>query len=267
MILPPRPLFERFSPSKNSLTSFWDFYALYLLYFKVEGWQGKYSTGTITSEARVRLIREAFWASAVDQAYKLGNVLMKASAEELDSIFDEYIIPQDEVRKWGAENPALYEKIQLIKGKKPSSFWETLTISDFERLFRAPFWRSDLSDLYGGPPWEKIVRTLGKLIENLKGKDVDSLAIAVDAVYDLEHNTGSILTKFKSPITKAILDKRASIGSLEEFLPMVSQTVKNLIKSYIGIIGTVSEARRLAMMSVASRSDETSLVRRLLEGL
>ena len=265
MILPPRPLFERFSPSKNQLTSFWDFYALYLLYFKVEGWQGKYSSGTITNEARVKLIREAFWASTVDQAYRLGNILMRASAEELDSVFDEYIIPQDEVKKWGMDNPALYEKLQSIKGQKPASFWETLTISDFERIFRARFWRSDLSDLYGGPPWVKIVGALGNLIENLKGKDVDSLAIAVDTVYDLEHNTGSIITKFKSPITKATLDKRAAMGSLEEFMPLVSQTVRNLIRSYIGITGTVAEARKLAAVSVSSRG-AGNLIRRLLEG-
>jgi hypothetical protein len=261
-----REILERYTPSRDSVTAFWDFYALYLLWFKVEGWQGKYSTGQITNEARVRLIRNALWASSISQAYALGNAVMKAVEDEFGNLDDEYIIPQDEVRKWFNDHPKLKRKLEQYKESPSQGLWYYFTVPDVERIFTAPFWRSDLSDAFGGPPWAIITRQLGKVMESLRTGDVDRLALAVDSTYDLEHNTGSILTKFKSDITKSVLDRRAAIGSLDQFIPLVSENVRSLIRSYLNMPNTdatVAEAREY-FGAPQGLDDTSTLVERLL---
>jgi hypothetical protein len=227
-------LLERYSPSTNAITAFWDFYGLYFLWFKVEGWQGKYDTGVIANEAKVRLIRDSFWSATVSQAKYLGAGVLKAVKDEFSNIYDDYLIPPELIRKWGYDNPTLYAKIIELRDQS-GSFWDIFTIPDLVNIFNAPFWRNSESDLYGGPPWAKICQALGVLLEATKVGDMSKLAMAIDNIYDLDHNTGSISSKFpaKSRVDKDILDKRAAIKSLDDFIPLVSPSVRGMINSVL----------------------------------
>ncbi len=137
-------------------------------------------------------------------------------------------------------------------------FWQLFTVPEAAKLFTAPFWRSKRSDLYGGPAWATITERFGKLLDAFKRKDMNALAMEVDHTYDLDHNTGSIGSKY--PPGKRVsgwsLDRRAEIGTLKDFSKRVSPSVAALINQSVRL----GESQELCMQQIRKMP-------RLMEGV
>lgn len=245
---------EAFNTSNNPVRAFWDFYGLYFIWWKLEGWRTSYKTGVITNEARIKYVREAFLKASVQQADYLLQGLSRFIADEFGNLYDEYLVEPSEVKEWGNDNITLYQKIlrlapsdsqfvssymkldpddQVSTGEK---FWAVVKVPDVIRIFNAPFWRGK-SDLYGGPPWAQITERFGKLLEAFKRKSLNDLAMQIDQTYDLDHNTGSISSKFpkNKRVDTAVLDQRHDIPDIASFIPLVSPSVAAMINGVLSV--------------------------------
>jgi hypothetical protein len=95
-------------------------------------------------------------------------------------------------------------------------------------LFGNFHWRSS----YGGPKWVEVVNGWKRLYT---AKTKSELYIAIDHVYDLQHNTGTVLNKVKNYYVKnslswlaTALDFKASAKSIYQLLPRCSSDMRKL---------------------------------------
>lgn len=273
----------------NPETAFFDFYGLYALWFKGEGWRdygyanAAFQRGEqhVSSERHDEVIRDALWNATVEQAKRLLSGIYKAIPDELSHVYDEHLIEPSEVHKWGKANEGLYQK--LLRGAPTDSvlassqwysggrevasggaFWDIFTVSDVAKIFEAPFWRSLRSDLFGGKPWAAITRQFGLLLEAYKGKKLKDLILEIDKTYDLEHNTGDICSKIPKRwrVSMAALDMRAKLGTFDQWLPFVSPFVAAQFKRNLRLSESVPNLRE--MRKAVSELADTSLVESLL---
>jgi hypothetical protein len=124
------------------------------------------------------------------------------------------------------------EKIDYYFAAKKSfkEFYDFIVIA---KLF---FEKADWNENYGGPRWANIADAYFRLASS---KSVNQKIIAIDHLYDLEHNTGSIFTKDNSfdklsKIKKA-LDFKSQVKSIKELLDKVSSSMNKLASRIIHI--------------------------------
>lgn len=117
----------------------------------------------------------------------------------------------------------------------------TPTLEKMASFFTAPFWGSegarwDHTDRFdvAGAPWAEICRLTAAVRKARGSQNPKNLAFAIDRLMHVHHNNGSIFNrpqvmKLGLRLSKEDLDKRASIASSQEFLPLVSPIVRRLI--------------------------------------
>jgi hypothetical protein len=85
---------------------------------------------------------------------------------------------------------------------------------------------------YGGKLWGDAVKECRELELILKDYNINKLAAKIDHIYDLEHNSGSLLNKSdRVRVPKHVLDHRANAKSIEDLASKVykSKTVGSLL--------------------------------------
>jgi hypothetical protein len=105
-----------------------------------------------------------------------------------------------------------------------------ITLDDIEIYFRKADWESD----YGGDSWGEIVKVYKELIDKMENAEAKDLVVIIDKIYDMEHNTGSVLNKGDLLISKSDLDLRANFADLSDFATMsISSNVKKIVDTIL----------------------------------
>jgi hypothetical protein len=108
---------------------------------------------------------------------------------------------------------------------------------DLETMYRA-FNELDWEDEYGGPKWAEITKLLIDLA-NTPVEDYKNFMVIVDRINDIEHNTGSIFTKFKKhqeyKWIEQVLDLKYAARSPYTYYNMLSPEVKRIMSKYRGL--------------------------------
>jgi hypothetical protein len=109
------------------------------------------------------------------------------------------------------------------------------SFKDSQSFMKVASWlfsKADWNENFGGRAWVAIVNSYFQL---LAATSKPQLTIAIDHVYDLEHNTGTLFDKVTAyskegsyAWLKTALDHKARIRSAKELLPFVSQSMKQL---------------------------------------
>lgn len=116
-------------------------------------------------------------------------------------------------------------------------------IDKFMHVAKVLFLKADWSESYGGTKWASIVDGYFRL---KNATNPNSLIIAIDHVYDLQHNNGSIFTKVKDygkdfdngkdfTWIKKALDYKRDLRSARGLLPKVSSSMNKLASRIIHI--------------------------------
>lgn len=99
----------------------------------------------------------------------------------------------------------------------------------FEFAFREGNWSSS----YGGEAWANIARGWLSLL-NTKDNNYPVMAVNIDHVYDLQHNTGTVFNKLRKYYDggyewiKNMLDFKANLKSIADLVPHCSSSMKKL---------------------------------------
>jgi hypothetical protein len=94
-------------------------------------------------------------------------------------------------------------------------------------------WESE----YGGIAWQNICKAWIKLAS---AKNHNEVAVAVDHIYDLHHNTGFVLNKipeYKGSWVKIALDHKAKVTDIRQLFPHCSSDMKKLAAQAIRAAG------------------------------
>lgn len=100
-----------------------------------------------------------------------------------------------------------------------------ITLDDIEKAYNRVPW----GGAYGGPKWGAGAVALLKLAHAKKNLSTEDMNHIIDHIYDLQHNTGSLLNKGPMYIDDTDLNRRYKITDVARFIPFVSPVVKNLI--------------------------------------
>jgi hypothetical protein len=104
-----------------------------------------------------------------------------------------------------------------------------VTLDDIEKAYNYIPWAS----MYGGPKWGTGAIAMLKLLEARKIEEPEDLAHIIDHIYDLQHNTGSLLNKGPMYVEDEDLNRRFRITHIARFLPLVSPVVRMVILRYL----------------------------------
>jgi hypothetical protein len=211
-----------------------DLYALYALWWDMGG--GKQSSGYEQTNIRNHKIKEKIDRYFEEALVVISNTLLQESkdaiADEAENIFDEHLIPSQEVVKWFKENHLLPKLAKAYNDGKGGVWFSVFDYGETIHILSAPFWEEH-ANLYGGEKWATITRAIQQLDNALRRENVQVLINTFDKVMDLEHNTGNLYSKLhKMKVSKDILDLRAGFRSPKDFLPHVSPQVAKLIGLY-----------------------------------
>lgn len=103
-----------------------------------------------------------------------------------------------------------------------------LTMDDIKIAYNKIKWGGG----YGGPRWGEGAIALLKLQNAKKNLSTEDMNHIIDHIYDLQHNTGSLLNKGPMNVSDEDLNRRYRITNIARFIPFVSPVVKNLILRY-----------------------------------
>lgn len=137
-------------------------------------------------------------------------------------------IPDDEDDDEGeAPAPLTEELINMDKVKDvyKAMIKAGLTLEDLSLGYNKVPWGGS----FGGKRWGAGVDALIKLIKARKERDFDAMNAIIDHIYDLQHNTGSLLNKGPMYISDDDLNRRYKVTDVTRFIPFVSPMIKNLI--------------------------------------
>ena len=116
-----------------------------------------------------------------------------------------------------------------------------MTHAEVVRKMDMAFSEWQWSPSFGGQAWANIAK--GWLRLN-RAKTRDELYVAIDHVYDLQHNTDTVFNKLKSYYSdgshrwiKQALDFKANILSMQELIPRVSGSMKKIAQPFLQAIG------------------------------
>lgn len=262
-------------PASGDLVMY-DWYTLYTLWWKIGA--GKQTYGytqdrPVTSR-REDVVNSTFEEATRQLANRLVLAIQDAIYEEMENAADEFLIP-DEVWHSYAElgHPfSTFDQVtrkhagdtqgEVIKGKAKrgygdadveeevffgerrlpprDQFFKHFSYQDCVKLFSAKFWEEH-ADAYGGKAWARITEALIELHDAVKRGKLKELIMVIDKIYDLQHNTGSLLSKTNLNVSKSALDYRAQARTLKDFASKVSPPVNKLITSAAGIAESVIE--------------------------
>lgn len=104
-----------------------------------------------------------------------------------------------------------------------------ITLEDIIKAYTKIPW----SGAYGGPKWGAGAIALLKLYDAKKNLSTEDMNHIIDHIYDLQHNTGSLLNKGPMFVTDTDLNRRYKISNVARFIPFVSPIVKNFIIRYL----------------------------------
>lgn len=152
------------------------------------------------------------------------------------------------------EDDDVFSKLRrddLARGLESIDYYEAAKkvfteFGNFMRIAKTLFEKVDVVDWnenYGGKAWSNIVDAYFQL---KYASNTNKLIVAIDHVYDLEHNTGSIFTKDDSysKLTnkkrdfswiKKALDYKSQVSSIKDLLDKVSPLMKKLASRIIHI--------------------------------
>lgn len=207
-----------------------DLYALYALWWQMGA--GKEASGyeqdvIVPHKRRERVNRYFEEALAT-----VSDVLLKESKEaiedEIENVFDPYLVDSKKVFEWIKENGFLEQFQKAYNQGKGKNWFKVFSYGDTIDIFSAPFWED--ADLYGGKNWVKITQAVRNLDNQIRRGNDKDLMFAVDSLLDHEHNTGSLSSKLdKMKVSKETLDLRSEFRKIQDFAPYVSPQVKSLI--------------------------------------
>jgi hypothetical protein len=118
-------------------------------------------------------------------------------------------------------------------------------IDKFMNVAKVLFLKADWSESYGGQKWAGIVDGYFRL---KSATNTNSLIVAIDHIYDLQHNNGSIFTKVKDygkdveggkdfGWIRQALDYKRDLKSSKDLLKKVSSSMNKLASRIIHIKG------------------------------
>ena len=215
-------------------TAIMDLYALYTLWWEFGA--GKDDKPYPQTEIRNHKITERVNRLFEEALTIIGRKLLKetqdAIADEVENVFDPHLVNSQSVYKWvksqgehflpkfsGAYNGGLY-----------GQWFKFFTYNETIHIFGASFWKED-ADLYGGTQWARITEATRNLDAALRRENTENLMGKIDALLDLDHNTGSLSAKLtQMKVDKKTLDLRAGFETARDFKPYVSPQVAGLIR-------------------------------------
>ena len=121
-----------------------------------------------------------------------------------------------------------YINIKKIKNVYDAMKKSGVTLDDIEKSYNKIPW----GGAFGGPKWGEGAISLLKLINFKKNLTPEDMNHIIDHIYDLQHNTGSLLNKGPMFISEKDLNRRYKITDITRFLPYVSPVIKNIILRY-----------------------------------
>lgn len=123
------------------------------------------------------------------------------------------------------------EKINPSKIKKVYAAMQKagVTLDDVEKAYNYIEW----GGAYGGPKWGAGALAMLKLMKAKKTEDPEDLAHIIDHIYDLQHNTGSLLNKGPMYVSDEDLNRRFRVTHIARFIPFVSPMIKAIILRYL----------------------------------
>lgn len=220
-------IYNRRKHKKNRndiLCMFWDFYALYEMWFRLGGGTERYYgyTGKIVPFKREQKIISCYY----DNIYEFFPLLYDALERSCRCEIRHFFMQDYFDYKYVNEKNKNYIR-KLIKTK---SKW-SISIQDMHKVFlekEAWFERS-----YGGKRWARGTNLLLELQEKKKVFN-ENWGFYIDRILDLRHNTGVMLNKTEFEcITPYQLNKRANIKHVKEYLEdcPLSKKVSGLLKT------------------------------------
>lgn len=131
-----------------------------------------------------------------------------------------------------------------------------VTLDDIEKAYNNVPWGGS----YGGPKWGAGAVALLKLTHAKKKLSTEDMNHIIDHIYDLQHNTGSLLNKGPMFIDDTDLNRRYKITDVARFLPFVSPSVKNIIlRFYKYLVNDPNKVALEANMETLLRSPKLPL--------
>jgi len=121
------------------------------------------------------------------------------------------------------------------------------TMGEFVRLARYAFQRGHWSSSYGGKAWANICDGW-EMLNSDKSNDLKSAAVAIDHVFDMQHNTGTVLNKVQEYAINGgygwlsgALNYKASVKSIHALLDRCSSDMRKLSKVALKSAGIPDE--------------------------
>jgi hypothetical protein len=223
----------------------YDWYALYALWFNKGS--GRAALGYVERDflpaRHGEVIDNTFEECSRQLALRMVGGIKFAIADEMMNLNDPFLIPEEPVLLYAAEYGPPYNKLIDVNAKPDEEnvvhlvnvpghllFWKKFSYSDCVKIFNAPFWEK-WADAYGGQKWAEITQYCMELHSALKSGDLKTMIGLIDKIYDLEHNTGTLMSKLPYlKVTLTDLNNRARLRSIEDFLPHVSSDARKVIK-------------------------------------
>jgi len=164
-------------------------------------------------------------------------VIMNPTSDEYDSYtsFDSRDSRYVELGGGSYKNDVSASRVLKIAKKSFSD------MNVFMSVAKTLFTKADWNESYGGSKWAAIVDGYFRL---KSATNMNSLIVAIDHVYDLQHNNGSIFTKIQNygkdsgkdfTWIKKALDFKRDVKSASELLNKVSAPMKKLASRIIHI--------------------------------
>lgn len=229
----------------NGPFAFWDFYALNYLWFRIGSghesmYDGKFHPGKIPNIKRQEIIDETFDKCARKLLKELTIYLFQAAVKEFHNYpdrsefrnyddmilrnklayYENYARTADTVFEDYDADKFYYKVINQMNYHK-------ITLNDIRSTFDKIPWEQS----YGGKIWAKIIDVAIEISKKQNGLPLKDVVGYIDKIYDMQHNTGSILNKGRWEVLNTDLDKRHDIRNIREFLPHVTPVVKALISN------------------------------------
>jgi len=132
-----------------------------------------------------------------------------------------------------------------------------ITLDDIEKAYNYIPW----DGAYGGPRWGAGVIALLKLVHAKKNLSTEDMNHIIDHIYDLQHNTGSLLNKGPMYVSENDLNRRYKITDVMRFVPFVSPLIKDIILRYQKYLrNDPAQAEREAKMETLIQSPKLPLL-------
>jgi len=147
-------------------------------------------------------------------------------------------------------NPSKIKKVRAAMEKAG------ITLDDIEKAYNLIPWGGG----YGGPKWGAGAVALLKLTHAKTKLSTEDMNHIIDHIYDLQHNTGSLLNKGPMFIDDTDLNRRYKITDVSRFLPFVSPVIKNMILRYYRYLSNdPAKAELEANMETLTKSPKVAL--------